>query len=306
MGNNIKRCPFCNAENIENAAFCANCGQKFDQFEDVQTNGQHFSEQEVVIEEPVALTNEVPFDSEGVNEAEFRAYIGKNQDKFIPAFRRFCKGGKVSFSPLVFLLAYLVSPIAAAFWFFHRKINKIGAIVLALGVALNIASGVLGVCMAKEIAVETKDIIASSRYSNTSYYDYDDYDDYYDDYDDYDDYDEYYEIPEKSMLEVMGIVSKVMLKYETFTMILNVLNAGFAVILGLFAKYFYFKDCANKILEIKRENPTPSSFMQISLAGGTKTSTWVTCLIIYAILMTIFTVGLYLYVLGILIGPLVF
>lgn len=295
MENNYKICKNCNAQNTASANFCETCGAKLEYADASNQTQSAQNPNEQVFTMPYYESQQAPqpqntyFDTEGVSEAEFAEYIGKNQDKFIPQFRNFCNGKKASFSPLVFLLSWLVTPLAGAFWFFHRKMNKLGAIFLSIALVLTAASGVVFSLMANDIIDSLSDFISSGvivENQPQSYYD----DDYFSDYgyDNYDDYEYSDEATEKYVTEVFSSISK----YGAFSNLLQLLNLGYALLLGIFAKYLYFKDSANKILAIKKKNPTPSSINDIAMAGGTNCVIWVICLVVYIIAVFGFTCGL--------------
>lgn len=265
----MKNCPQCNSQNIDEAKFCEKCGNAFEY-------GDTYKE---------SVTNEEPkssqIDLNGVSEVEFAAYVGKNQNDFIPAFRKFCNGQKVSFSPLVFLLSWLVSPLAGAFWFLHRRINKIGAVVLAIAVALSVASGVVAVCVVDDVIETTVGYIGEVA-------EYDSYNNeyYIDEYNSLDDYERY-----MTQEFVKELVQNIM-KYGSVTTLLGLLKIAFAVVLGLFAKYFYFKEAADKILIIKQKNPTMSYMNDVVSAGGTKCIGWVIGVVICVFAAIAFGCGL--------------
>ena len=332
MENNLKVCPNCNTVNESEAIFCRQCGNKLEMQEPIaeettevlpvsENNEEATSESQNIFRVPdnsSSDSQQIPFDTNGVSEAEFEAYVGKNQQNFIPAFAKFCGGGKVSFSPLVFLLSWLVSPIAGAFWFFHRKINKIGAVVLSIAVALSVASGVVGACMVNDMAGIVGVLVKNE--INGSYYDYGEFDEYYE-YDGFDEYDfqqnsyspvaEFYsddefnqyideymdefsddevysqfneELLNQYLKDLFNIVSK----YSAISSLLGLLNLAFAIVLGLYAKYFYFKDAAAKILAIKQKNPTPSSINDIALAGSTSPALWIVLLVAYIVISIVY------------------
>lgn len=264
--------------------------------------------------------NESEFNKDGISDTEFMVYIGKNQDKFMPKFKSFMYGNKVAFSPLVFLLSLLVSPIAGAFWFFHRKINKVGSIVLSIALLLTIGSCVLDVFMINDMKEPLKEIIeitekygsnlddsinssgvSKSSFDKTNNYDFDIYDEEIDDYMDrfndgyyfddgyYGEYDDYYNNQreaelKKPTMELINVISK----YSALSSLFGILNIAFAIIIGLYAKYFYFKDAVAKIMAIKQANPTPECINDIYAEGGTSCVLWIIGTVIYVFASIVF------------------
>ena len=68
-------------------------------------------------------------------------------------------------------------------------------------------------------------------------------------------------------------------------------NVALAVIMGIFAKYWYFKDAARKITEIKQNNSSLSSINQIAVAGGTSCVAWVIALVVIVICYVVFSIA---------------
>lgn len=337
MNENLKTCPNCNTVNEEGAAFCRQCGAKLEQeTAPVQTapvtelNGESVVNSEQTSGNTVDNNYQTPqtetdFSQTGINEQEFAAYIGKNQERFLPSFRKFFTGKKASFSPLVFLLIWLVSPIVGAFWFFHRKIYKVGSIILSIGIVFTIISSSVAVCMVNDIMDFAGEYIGgiTEYYSGQSksestdsklrpvetysmddiFGDYDnqyDYDDYYEDYfGDYsDDYNYGYndndveEFTQQFVKQYLNEIVKVISKYMLWISILNILQLAMAIVFGIFAKYFYFQDAVKKISAIKQKNPTPSSINEIAMAGGTSCAAWVIILVAYIVISMVFAIAL--------------
>lgn len=313
----MKNCKICNAPNTDDAKFCEQCGASFEQNdfqeEAVKAESAIQPQEDVIQQEAVVQTEEnttaetavsetqteengsseaqsyTQIDLNGVSEEEFSAFVGKNQNDFIPDFRKFCNGKKLSFSPLVFLLSWLVSPLAGAFWFFHRKMNKIGSAVLAIGLALTIASGVAAAFMVNDIADATGKFVrentsGSYSISPNAKYDYNgDADDFFEDY--FDDNNQYFDYDDDYNNNLIGedvyareVVQSIM-KYLPIIALIGLLNIAFAFVLGFFAKYWYFKFSADSILAIKKNNPTPTYMNDVVAAGGTKCTVWVICLV---------------------------
>lgn len=313
----MKNCSKCNAVNNDEAKFCSQCGAAFEPTDNIEETGTEPIEKEESAVESAQATEEkttyeteeapvqplevkedekgdedtkpdAPIDLEGVTEAEFSAFVGKNQNDFVPGFRRFCFGKKAIFSPLVFLLIWLVSPFAGAFWFFHRRMNKIGAAVLAIAAAITLVSGVAASNMAEDIMKITKEY-AETQYNGDAnafggYYDDSEIEDYFERYFGYDGGNNehngsYYDFDDYNTEYFAQSIAKSIIKHLPILLLMNVLNFVFALILGLFAKYMYYKTAAGKILEIKKNNPTPTYMDDVAAAGGTRITVWVICLV---------------------------
>ena len=78
---------------------------------------------------------------DGIPVDEVAEFIGPGAEKFLPKFAAMETGAKRNFfHPLVFFLTLFFGPVAGALWFFHRRMNKIGAALTAVGGVLTAAS----------------------------------------------------------------------------------------------------------------------------------------------------------------------
>ena len=110
MSENNIICPNCNTPNDADYSFCANCG--------------------------AALKTPAEQDINGIPVPEVADYVGKNSEKYIPKFKKFARFGKAGWNWPVFLFSYLLNiPFV---WFFYRKMYKVGAIVLAISLAITV------------------------------------------------------------------------------------------------------------------------------------------------------------------------
>ena len=131
------RCIRCGAENPPNGLFCAKCGmplsgnqsneRPFNNFAGNGANG--FNQQFANGFNTVAFDSESDID--GVKLGDYAKYVDKNPVGFLANFIKFgTKRGKVSFN-----FGALLFP---EFYFFYRKMNKIGILMLVLTTVLSI------------------------------------------------------------------------------------------------------------------------------------------------------------------------
>lgn len=306
MYDDLKVCPNCNTINSVNVSFCRQCG--FD-LQSVHAQAENLSET-TAVNDNKEYAQQADYSSNVISEEEFMAYIGKSQKRFMPSFRQFFTGRKASFSPLVFLLSWLISPIVGAFWFLHRKMYKAGAVILAVSILLT-SVGVGVACYNTEKIVEAvlkSDIKISvsghdySYYNNDYYYYDDDY--YYFNSDTNDDLGgfEIYDAEHDEYVRVYGInkndaseIINILFSFSIWTMVFGALNLIFALVLGFLAKYLYFKSAVKNITVIKQKNPA-NCLNHIAMAGGTNPAVWVVALVLVmiAFLITFVVFGLHL------------
>ena len=85
----------------------------------------------------VTLTDDT--DLGGMTVREAKLFVGQNSAGFISKFYRKSRGAKAGLNWAVLLLGTLMSPIIQSFWFFNRKMYKIGTIVFTIGLCLILA-----------------------------------------------------------------------------------------------------------------------------------------------------------------------
>ncbi len=108
-----KHCPFCNTENDPDARHCKNCGAPF---------GSSFAFQGMDYLSGTGVNGDEMIG--GVKAADIALYTQNATKKFLPKFKRFAKGKKLSFNFAAFFLA--------PYWFFYRKIYKAGIFMIVL------------------------------------------------------------------------------------------------------------------------------------------------------------------------------
>lgn len=237
------KCPHCFTENADENAYCAGCGA-------------------VLGEAPQADPNQI-------TEAEMEAFVGNKAHHYIPKFKNFAMGGTISFNLPVFLLGLFFGPIISSFWFFHRKMKKIGAIILAIGLllsAISLVSFLPSFSSFKDLIVVA--IEEELEYEESSEY----YDDFY--------YEDDFEFDETNTATME--FAKTFIGSSVFSIFVSILNLAVLTVTTIYADNWYYKFAIKSIHESKREGK--DSLMELSLKGGTNAVVWVFILIGYIIL----------------------
>lgn len=312
MENQTKYCTHCGAENELSSKFCSVCGNALD----TQTQQSHNCEYGNPYNQSNYNNTYNPpgygapynqssngnpytpiFNYEGdifdVPANEVAAFVGpKAAPKYMLDFyKKAATGSKAGFNIVVFLLGFFFGPFVMSFWFFHKKMNKIGAIILAISIALSAcsmyASMVFTDTFKNAIVYEFNNEFSqtynpyarsTNTYSKSVPFDYDDFDDYEYDYNPYYDYDSDYSF-DFSELEKLGFTpEKLALVFSIFA-ISSVGYLALLIICSIFANAWYLKFALGKIHNLKQQKPD-ASLMDISLAGGTSATLWVCLLIV--------------------------
>ena len=124
---NKKICLRCKTENEENFRFCKRCGAELP----VVDKKSDFNAEVVFEGEQNAPFFEETID--GVNRELVRNYVGKNHTRIMASFDNMSRfGKKTSFCAPVLILGFLSGFFGMSIWFFYRKMNKIGFLLLAI------------------------------------------------------------------------------------------------------------------------------------------------------------------------------
>lgn len=264
--NNSKFCTTCGAKNDIDAKFCENCSAEFNLNKTVVNLTPAYQSKTNVsqnIQQKPDLLN-------GVTDDELEMYVGTNSKGYMKSFDRFKEGKKASFSPLVFLMSLFISPLAGAYWFLHRKMYSIGTVVLCIALALTVGSTALVVSTVNDFSASSAESITDFADDNEEFYEVVDEDnvvhtlDYYLDI-----------VKEDLLDDIKTDLSNAILSKIVLWCVVLALNIAFAVVVGIFAKYFYFKKAVKKISSIKEKNPNSLCLKKIRLAGGTACASWV-------------------------------
>ena len=134
---NKKICVTCKAENEASFKYCRSCGAV------LQTVDDATSKDEAVFEATSGF-NSSAATIDGISEEHLRVYIGKNHHRILNSFFNmslFKK--KTSFCLPVLILGFLFGFLGISFWFFYRKMNKIGFLFLGLSLLFPFVNFVL-------------------------------------------------------------------------------------------------------------------------------------------------------------------
>lgn len=328
-----KYCTCCGAQNETNAKFCCNCGNTLDtQADQPQQNQQSYnsgygnpyntpgygdpynnSYNPPGYGKPYNAQYSTIFSYEGdifgVPANEVAAFVGaKSAPKLMPDFyKKAATGSKAGFNIIVFLLGFFLGPFVMSFWFFHKKMNKIGAIIIAISIALSACSmgavSILGDIMGKAAAYEFNNYSTYNPYAkstNTYNYQNNDFDNFKTpfgngnfDYYNYDyDYDFDYSVDTPSLQELGISYSQIGLILCLFG-ISAIGNLTLIIVCSIFANAWYLKFTLEKITKLKETNPD-AKLMDISMAGGTSFTIWVILLFAYVIISIVLSTASFL------------
>lgn len=140
-------CPQCNTKNESEYIYCKNCGA---QLKNVNYKRRNAPSQDESYNENKAYNarsfggNAVVTDTiGGIPYSEMAVFVGKKAYQIMP---KFCKmemtGSKISWCWPAAILSFIFGPLGAALWFFYRKMYKIAAVFVAVGIIMSCAFSV--------------------------------------------------------------------------------------------------------------------------------------------------------------------
>lgn len=115
-----KQCGYCGTVNDDDARHCKNCGAP------LLTQGGFFSENPYLRDTGIAADEII-----GENKAgDIALFVQASTRRYLPKFKRFAKGKKLSFNFAAFFFA--------PYWFFYRKLYKAGAFFILMFAAVSL------------------------------------------------------------------------------------------------------------------------------------------------------------------------
>lgn len=212
-----------------------------------------------------------PFEN-GVTAAELELFVGDKAHVYLPKFIKKSYGKKAGFSAILFVFGIIFNLIVQSFWFFHRRMNKIGAGVFAVGMIFAAAFSVFAVDAVKNMGEATGVLIESGVADFSVDADGHNYSFTYDMQD----------LTREQRQEFLRHFDAAVRDFNLVAMI-NFVQLALGILLSVFGDYFYYKFAVRKITEAKaRADYNPESLRYI---GGTKSAVWIVLLIAMIVLM---------------------
>lgn len=235
----------------------------------------NFAYEENFVNKQEEINNIQFFGAVTVEEAE--VFVGKNAPKIISKFKKIeYNNRKVTWCWSIAILSYILGPLGAALWFFHRKMQKLAWLFMAAAIVMVSAQTVF------TLAVETIDFSSVeapiSEITSAS------------------GLEEYME----SYMDILGSsIDEDDVKGSLFTMLFDFFNSSVNIattaICGMFAFYWYKKHTESEILKF-RSSGVDMRYYQIGLMtkGGTSGGLIVLGVALYIITAIVTGIAAYL------------
>lgn len=257
-----KICSACGTENEPEYAFCKNCGNSLNQSQNASDSSANTGTNTHAYTNQTAWTNPGQYaygpygyqygdiKISGISADTMSAAIGPNAHKFMPKFMEMELGHKkIGWNWTVFLLGFLLGLPAASCWFFYRKIYKVGAIVLAVGLALTILSTIFIGNILTTLADFYEDYNVQYGIS------------YNDDFE--------IEIDDDFLVENPEYITR-MFKPTIWASLISFVNLAIVIVISLFANGIYRDELIRKITRLNARYPNLDQ-SQLSRYCGTNT-----------------------------------
>ncbi len=196
----------------------------------------------------------IPDSIDGVNTEDVAIFLGNDSPKYLPIFAGIETKTRSSVNLLVLLLSALVSPFFAAFWFMHKRMNKLGLFIFLVLAAFEFGILIATFSVMKDTfasIVMTSDVEQMMAVMLN-------------------------EIESNSLLSALSSVSQMV-------------SIAVAVLSGIFANKWYKNHVISTIKSITAENEEGYKRALVE-KGGTKNALWVTLLVITAVTMFVLTI----------------
>ena len=196
----------------------------------------------------------IPDSIDGVNTEDVAIFLSNDSPKYLPIFAGIETKTRSSVNLLVLLLSALVSPFFAAFWFMHKRMNKLGLFIFLVLAAFEFGILIAAFSVMKDIfasMVMTSDVEQMMAVMLN-------------------------EIESNSLLSALSSVSQMV-------------SIAVAVLSGIFANKWYKNHVISTIKSITAENEEGYKRALVE-KGGTKNALWITLLVITAVTMFVLTI----------------
>ena len=196
----------------------------------------------------------IPDSIDGVNTEDVAIFLGNDSPKYLPIFAGIETKTRSSVNLLVLLLSALVSPFFAAFWFMHKRMNKLGLFFF-----LVLAAFEFGILIATFSVM--KDIFASIVMTSDV---------------------------EQIMAVMLNEIESSQL-LSALSSVSQMVSIAVAVLSGIFANKWYKNHVISTIKSITAENEEGYKRALVE-KGGTKNALWITLLVITAVTVFVLTI----------------
>ena len=196
----------------------------------------------------------IPDSIDGVNTEDVAIFLGNDSPKYLPIFAGIETKTRSSVNLLVLLLSALVSPFFAAFWFMHKRMNKLGLFIF-----LVLAAFEFGILIATFSVM--KDTFASIVMTS--------------------------DVEQIMAVMLNEIESNALL--SALSSVSQMVSIAVAVLSGIFANKWYKNHVISTIKSITAENEEGYKRALVE-KGGTKNALWITLLVITAVTMFVLTI----------------
>ncbi|MCL2342749.1 MAG: hypothetical protein FWC62_02485 [Firmicutes bacterium] len=189
---------------------------------------------------------------DGVPTSAIAGFVGKKAPYYIRKFAELDRNhSKTSFNAAVFFLTLFLGPVIGSLWFFYRRLNKLGAVLLSIGVVVTAAHFLLMALMMRQLTLWLNELTSALSGARDATF------------------------PFISAFPRLD-------PYYGISLLVSAVSVAAAIVFGIFANGWY----KNHVLSsLKTMSAEPDGITQTKLLsrGGTRAAAWVTVLVVYVV-----------------------
>lgn len=257
MENQVKICPHCQTINEPDYVYCKRCGAALPNTGPNPQAGAPYAPygpQPVYGQQGGGYGYSVPATIDGVPAEQVDAYIGNNPGLKQKIRKMELTRSKTSWNWPVFLTTFFGGVLLTPCWFFHRKMNKVAAILLIAGIIFT-ALSLLAMAPVFQASLDmVRDFVDLEQAVN------DPYSSWFIDYD---------QAAEQILLDYMQRISGSLALSSLF----NLVQLAYAIIMSLFANYIYKKHVTSTISSMASTGVVTADWL--AAKGGTSAVGWI-------------------------------
>lgn len=261
MDSQIKVCPHCQTINEPEYIYCKRCGTVLSLTQDTAPTGASpgYAPQGTYGPQPGYSYSTQggygygPATIDGIPTDQVDAFIGSKSTLKQKIHKMELTRSKVSWNWPVFLTTFLGGALLTPCWFFHRKMNKLAALLVMVGLVFTLLS-MLMVAPVLDAAFEMmEEIVALQELNSDPFYSF---------------YFDYQGEVERITLDYMQKISGTL----ALSSLLNLIQLAYAIVMSLFANYLYKRHIIKSITHMAATGSL--TWEGIAAKGGTSIVGW--------------------------------
>lgn len=190
---------------------------------------------------------------DGIPTGQVDAFIGNKPSLQSKIHKMELTQSKISWNWPVFLTTFFGGALLTPCWFFHRKMNKIAALLVAVGLVFTLLSMLMVAPVLDATFEMMEEFVALEEARNNPFSSF---------------YFDYAEETERIVLDYMQKISGAL----AFSSLLNFIQLAYAIVMSMFANYLYKRHITKSIIDMAASGSL--TWEKIAAKGGTSIVGW--------------------------------